>query len=207
MSKVTYKEVWDTLSKIDVSDKSEKKGGLTYLSWAWAWGKLMEHYPQATFQFTLHEKADGSMTDVLEYSDGSASVECVVRIDDLQRTMWLPVMDYKNSAIPNPNARAISDNKMRCLTKCIGMFGLGHYIYAGEDLPQENTGSVGTSADKKRDALIWIRETRNSDVFKKDPKALDAIEKFLNNIDDNTPLDAIKNFQKRMKEAIKKEKK
>ena len=132
--------VWKTLSSIDVNNKTEKKGNLTYLSWAWAWGELMDHYPQATYTFTEWEYPDGAhyvTKDVLIYGDGTCSVECELRIDDLVRKMWLPVMDYRNNAIENPTARQISDTKMRCLVKCMAMLGLGHYIYAGEDIPQE----------------------------------------------------------------------
>ena len=126
-SKHTYASVWQTLSAIDCSDKAEKKNGLTYLSWAWAWGILMEHYPEATYQF-LNEEWD---------SEGRATVWCSVKIGELDRLMWLPVMDYKNKAIVKPDTRAVSDTRMRCLTKCLAMYGLGHYIYAGEDLPTQ----------------------------------------------------------------------
>ncbi len=126
-SKHTYASVWQTLSAIDCSEKAEKKNGLTYLSWAWAWGILMEHYPEATYQF-LNEEWD---------SEGRATVWCSVKIGELDRLMWLPVMDYKNKAIVKPDTRAVSDTRMRCLTKCLAMYGLGHYIYAGEDLPSQ----------------------------------------------------------------------
>jgi len=136
MSKVeTYTEVWNTLSAVDVSKHTESIGakGLTYLSWAWAWGVMMEHFPQSQYNFTTTE--DG--LDVRRYEDGTCSVECVMTIGKLTRSMWLPVMDYKHQAIPQPNALQISNAKMRCLTKCLAMWGLGHYIYAGEDLPYE----------------------------------------------------------------------
>ena len=135
---MTQETIWKTLSSVDVNNKTEKKGNLTYLSWAWAWGELMNHFPQATYSFTEWEYPDGThyvTKDVLIYDDGTCSVECELKIGDLVRKMWIPVMDYKNQAIANPNARSISDTKMRCLVKCISMFGLGHYIYAGEDLP------------------------------------------------------------------------
>ena len=135
---MTHETVWKTLSSIDVNNKTEKKGNLTYLSWAWAWGELMNHFPTATYTFTEWEYPDGAhyvTKDILIYPDGTCSVECELRIGELVRKMWLPVMDYKNNAIANPTARQISDTKMRCLVKCISMFGLGHYIYAGEDLP------------------------------------------------------------------------
>jgi len=130
-----HKIVWDVLSKIDCSKQVEKKMGLTYLSWAWAWGKLMEHFPMATYSFTEWEYPDGTHMDVLIYKDETCSVECQLMIGNISHKMWLPVMDYRNKAIPNPSARDISDTKMRCLVKCISMFGLGHYIYAGEDVP------------------------------------------------------------------------
>ena len=140
---MTNETVWKTLSCINVNNKTEKKGNLTYLSWAWAWGELMDHYPQATYTFTEWEYPDGQSyvtKDVLIYGDGTCSVECELKIDDLVRKMWLPVMDYRNNAIENPTARQISDTKMRCLVKCMAMLGLGHYIYAGEDLPETDDG-------------------------------------------------------------------
>ena len=117
--------VWGALSRIDVSDKVEKKGNLSYLSWAWAWGTVKELYPNAKYE----------VKDNVQYPDGSVEVWVVVQIEEQVHSMWLPVMDHKNNAIKNPDARKISDARMRCLTKCLAMFGLGHYIYAGEDIP------------------------------------------------------------------------
>tara|TARA_R110000765_G_scaffold145834_4_gene248109 strand:- start:257 stop:976 length:720 start_codon:yes stop_codon:yes gene_type:complete len=148
----TAKEIWETLSKIDVSEHIERKGGLSYLSWAWAWGVLKDHYPQADYEFRewtvdiVPVSHVGPTIDCMIYADGSASVHCQVTIVDVAASMWLPVMDYKNKAISNPDARAISDSKMRCLVKCIAMLGLGHYIYAGEDLP----GNSGESDEPKK---------------------------------------------------------
>ncbi len=122
---VSYAQVWKTLSAIDVSEHTEKKNGLTYLSWAWAWGVLMKHYPEAIYDFPAQEV----------HLDGTVTVHCNVHIGNCVRSMWLPVMDYKNIAIKNPDARKISDTKMRCLVKNLAMWGLGFNIYAGEDLP------------------------------------------------------------------------
>lgn len=119
------REVWETLSKIDVSEHIEKKGNLSYLSWAWAWGILMKHYPDA--KYTVHP--------IQNFSDGTVEVSVELTIADTTRFMWLPVLNHQNKPIANPNAFEINTAKMRCLTKCIAMFGLGHYIYAGEDLP------------------------------------------------------------------------
>jgi hypothetical protein len=120
-----FKTIWQTLSKVDVSKHIEKKGGLSYLSWSWAWSTLMEYYPQATYEI---------IPDVV-LPDGTVHVWVSVSIEQHSRVMWLPVMDNRNNAIKNPDARKVSDARMRCLVKCIAMFGLGLYIYAGEDLP------------------------------------------------------------------------
>lgn len=119
-----YSKIWKTLSSIDVSRHVEKKNGLSYLSWAWAWGVLMEHFPHAEYSFQKDEI----------HGDGSVTVHCDVMIGKCHRSMWLPVMDYKNNAIKNPDSRKISDSRMRCLVKCLAMFGLGHALYAGEDI-------------------------------------------------------------------------
>ena len=122
----TYKEVWENLRSIDCSEHTQEKNGLTYLSWAWAWATLMEEYPDAAFRFHDNEV----------HIDGTVTVYCTINIGELERTMWLPVMSgFKNQAVSNPNARDVSDAKMRCLVKCMALYGLGHYIYAGEDVP------------------------------------------------------------------------
>lgn len=123
------KLIWDTLSPIDVSEHTEKKQNLTYLSWAWAWGTMCKHFPDTTYYFECEQFPD----DTVEYT-------CHVVVNHGGHThtqmMWLPVMDHRNKAIKNPDAFARNTCKMRCLTKCLSMLGLGHYIYAGEDLPE-----------------------------------------------------------------------
>lgn len=121
--------VWATLSAVDVGENTEKKGNLTYLSWTWAWTQLLQSFPDSSFK----------TEEPVRYEDGT--VECRVTVvvaedgNEVVRTMWLPVMDNRNNAITAPNARQISDTKMRCLVKCIAMHGLGLNVYAGEDLP------------------------------------------------------------------------
>ena len=158
--KVTYGTVWNELSQVDCSEHTEKKGKLTYLSWAWAWGVLMEHYPTASYKFeSFFVDQEGTVLDTMFYPDGSASVHVTVSIGELTRSMWLPVMDFKNNAIANPNSRQISDAKMRCLVKCIAMFGLGHYVYAGEDLPpssdeEEETEKTEETKESKEELPV-----------------------------------------------------
>lgn len=128
--KLTYGAVWKQLSRIDCSGKIQTIGQgsrqLSYLSWAWAWGIMMDNFPDTQVYF--HEET--------LHPDDSVTVNCRVNIGELYREMWLPVMDHRNNAIKAPDARQISDSRMRCLVKCFALFGLGHFIYAGEDTPR-----------------------------------------------------------------------
>ena len=144
----TYKSVWDKLSKIDLSSQTEKKMNLTYLSWAWAWGVLMDNYPEATYDF--YQADDG--TPFCKYPNGTAEVRCRVKIGELQREMSLAVMDNKNNSVAEPSSTDVNNAKMRCLVKCLAMFGLGHYIYAGEDLPQDTKAEPKPKAEPKAKA-------------------------------------------------------
>jgi hypothetical protein len=125
-----HKQIWDTFSKIDVSGHVEKKNGLDYLSWAFAIQKLNENYPNNSYAFT-ETTLDG----------GTVMTECVMTIQDGKeiavRTMWLPVMDYRNKAIANPDAFAINTTRMRCLVKCLAMWGLGLSLYSKTELTDE----------------------------------------------------------------------
>lgn len=151
-------DIWGVLARINVNDHVEKKQGFSYLSWAWAWGVLMEHFPDSKFSFERFQ--DGS--EVFRYPDGSAEVRCALTINGITRTMWLPVMDHRNSAIKNPDARAVNDAKMRCLVKAMALFGLGHYIYAGEDLPDPSKAVSNTPADKREASVDPVTELRSA---------------------------------------------
>jgi hypothetical protein len=121
--------IWETLSKIDCNAHVEKKGRFSYLAWTWAWAMVKERYPLA--RYTLEPD--------VKYPDGTMEVRCSVTIEDLSHTMWLPVINANNKAIANPNAFDVNSSRMRCLVKCLAMFGLGHYIYAGESVPQQES--------------------------------------------------------------------
>ena len=132
---LTYKDVWETLSKVDVSKHTEEKMKLTYLSWSRMWNLLMQSYPQAQYEFV---DFDGVPYKTLP--DGTTEVVTRITIDNLVREMRLPVMDYKNNPVVNPHARQVSDNAMRCLVKNVAMFGLGISVFTGmadETLPDE----------------------------------------------------------------------
>ena len=136
------KSIWETLSAIDCNEHTEKKNGMTYLSWAWAWGILKKHYPTATF--TKHLSDDG--IPVFLDSDSNGYVKVTVTIGDESMTEVFPVLDFRNKSIKNPDSFAVNTALQRCLTKALSYFGLGHYIYAGEDIPQD---AESTSKEEK----------------------------------------------------------
>ena len=127
------------LNKIDVNDKTEKKGNLTYLSWAWAWGELKKRHPDAFY--TIYENVDG----LFYHHDGrTAWVKTGVTVNGIEHIEYLPVMDYKNNSITIDRITSTDVNKtiQRSLTKAVARHGLGLYIYAGEDLPDGNEAEV-----------------------------------------------------------------
>jgi hypothetical protein len=126
---MTPESSFERLSKINVNERIEKKNGLSYLSWAWALDQLMRADPDATW-FYGEPKTHGG---------GTVMVYCTVTAFGKQRTAHLPVMDYKNRAIPEPNAFEVNTAMQRCFVKAIAMHGLGLYIYAGEDVPNGET--------------------------------------------------------------------
>lgn len=140
--------VFEELYNINVNEHTEGKNGLTYLSWCYAWAEFKKHFPEATYEVV---KFDGKPY----VYDENLGYMCytTVTVEGLTHEMWLPVMDGANKAMKatpytyktkygdkTVEAATMFDiNKtiMRCLTKNLAMFGLGLYIYAGEDLPEE----------------------------------------------------------------------
>jgi len=139
---LTAASIWKTLSKINVNEFTEEKGGLTYLSWSHAYRIMMENYPEMTIKWHGTTDEKGVTRDATYYEGGTASVSCSVTIGDVVREMWLPVMDYRMKSIAHPSSRDISDAKMRCLTKCFSLHGLANYIYSGDGLPTEDVTAV-----------------------------------------------------------------
>lgn len=140
--------VFEKLSAIDVSGKTEKKSNLTYLSWAWAWGELKKSYPDASYtiyeneidDLLVHgEQAFPIKRTVNYFTDGrTAWVKVGVTVDGQEHIEMLPVMDHRNKSISLNAIDSFAVNKtiQRALTKAIARHGLGLYIYAGEDLPE-----------------------------------------------------------------------
>jgi len=155
------KTVWETLRSIDVSEYTKKKNGMTYLSWAHAWGALKDVYPDATFEKHVEEGNIPYMIDV----HGFAYVRVTVTASGESATELFPVLDYKNSPIKNPNAFQINTAHQRAMTKAMGYLGLGHYIYAGEDLPPDDGAEPQTQA-----SVVKVDREFQEDKGKK-PKA------------------------------------
>ena len=127
--------IFKTLSAIDVNSKTEKKGKFTYLSWAFAWAELKKVSPTATSKVYHDENTN------MPYfaSKAGVMVKVGITIDELEHINYLPVMDFRNAAISPEKVTMMDVNKtiQRCTVKAIALHGLGLYIYAGEDLPEE----------------------------------------------------------------------
>ena len=121
---ITYNEI----RKINVNEHTDKKGKFTYLSWAWATDQLLQLDPMATWEYQ----------SPMQFGD-TLMVFCSVTAFGKTMTAQLPVLNHQNKAISNPNAMDVNTAMQRCLAKAIALHGLGLYIYAGEDVPDEPT--------------------------------------------------------------------
>lgn len=126
------------LRKVNVNDKIEKKNGLSYLSWAFAVDELLQRDPTATWEYRFGTDPQTKEPVPFVYIGETAMVFCTVRAFGVERTAQLPVMDHRNKPIPDPDAFQVNTAMQRCLAKAIALHGLGLYIYAGEDLPEED---------------------------------------------------------------------
>lgn len=132
-------KTFNELRLINVNEHTERKGKFTYLSWTWAVDQLLQNDPSATWTF-------GDPV----YFNESVMVFCTVNAFGKSMTCQMPVLNNTNKAIANPNAMDVNIAMMRCLVKCISLFGIGLYIYAGENLPDEEI------ADLTSEANLWV---------------------------------------------------
>ena len=137
----------EMLLKKSVNDHVEKKNGLSYLSWAWAWAEALKADPKASYKIEMF--GDKCFMDI----NGTAMVFVTVTIFDKPMTCQLPVMDYRNKAISNPDAFAVNTAIMRCMTKALALHGLGLYLYSGEDVPEEGRSVVITPTQGAMDNI------------------------------------------------------
>lgn len=166
------KDIIKDFLELNVNDRTEEKNGLTYLSWSWAWTEVLKKCPEATYEIC---KFENNLPYVYDENTGYM-VFTKVQINGIEREMWLPVMDGANKAMLNHDytyivkdyykktetektvkkATMFDINKtiMRCLTKNLAMFGLGLYIYSGEDLPE----LVDDNIDYKKAVEDYIKD-------------------------------------------------
>jgi len=160
------------LNKVNVNDKIEKKNGLSYLSWAWAWGEVKKKFPDANY--TIYENKDGWNY----FTDGHTGwVKTGVTLNGIEHIEYLPIMDYKNKSILAENITSFDVNKtiQRSLTKACARHGLGLYIYAGEDLPEEDNSGVDELKNQiKADKARATRElNKKVDEYNKSDEGLE----------------------------------
>jgi hypothetical protein len=148
-------KTFNELRKLDVGEHIEKKNGLSYLSWSWAVDVLLQNDPSATWEFPEPK-----------YYGDTVMVYCDVTAFGKTMKMHLPVMDLRNKAIVNPNTTDINKAMMRCLAKCIACFGIGLYIFSGEDLPTESVEDQEVKIESLQSYLDHIRGAENVNELK-----------------------------------------
>lgn len=174
--------VFERLNSVNVNGRTEKKNGLTYLSWAWAWAEVKKAYPEATY--TIYENRDGWNY----FTDGKTCwVKTGVTIEGLEHIEYLPVMDHRNRSIPAESVTSFDVNKaiQRSLTKACARHGLGLYIYAGEDLPESETEvyDEGAARVAAYDELVELTSPNERDALVNKYGPLQRLgEQDLNNI-------------------------
>lgn len=197
--------VFETLNKINVNEKVEKKNGLSYLSWAYAWGEVKKIYPDANY--VIYER-DTQYGPINYFTDGMTCwVKTGVIINGLEHIEELPVMDFRNKSIPLEKITSFDVNKaiQRSLTKALARHGLGLYIYAGEDLPEGANDDLVVENQKlimEMDTLgIDFREQYNSYILEKTKLKTQDFTKL-----NSSQLSLLNNFYKQFIQAYHKKK-
>lgn len=166
--------VFETLNAVNCNEHTEKKNGLTYLSWAWAWAEVKKRYPTASY--TIYESQDGRPY----FTDGRTCwVKTGVTIEGLEHIEYLPIMDNRNTSIPLERVTSMDMNKsiQRSLTKAVARHGLGLYIYAGEDLP-ENDANAAADAEPATKAKVAEKSRNNAKTGYK-PMPADKYQRYV----------------------------
>ena len=200
------KSVFETLSEINVNDKAEKKSGLTYLSWAYAWGEVKKVYPDAVYSVIQ----DPSTLKPYFFDEALGyMVMTNVTIQGQTLEMWLPVMDganksmkhepytystrYGDKSVEQASMFDINKTLMRCLVKNLAMFGLGHYIFAGEDLPESESDTISTPSKAPAKPVIAKAPKANAEggepakpQLKKDTEEWTKVVKWIGDNKDKT---------------------
>ena len=160
------KSVFDTLNEIDVSEKTAKKGNLTYLSWSDAWGEVKKRFPDTTY--TVYER-ETQYGPVNYFTDGRTCwVKTGVTINGIEHIEELYVMDYRGNSIQLTDITSKDINKtiQRSITKAIARHGLGLYIYAGEDLPDTEENRKKTKEEREAEKAEFEKNKKEIEARK-----------------------------------------
>lgn len=155
---------YERLRAINVSEKIEKKNGLSYLSWAFAVDELLKADPGATWHYPQHMEFNGTLM-----------VFCSVTAFGKTMTAQLPVMNHMNKAIQTPDAFAVNTAMQRCLVKAIALHGIGLYIYAGEDLPNSADPTAAERSKATKDASAYAKRVVEALDMDMEDAALDIM--------------------------------
>ena len=170
------KSVFEVLNAINVNEHTEKKGNLTYLSWAWAWQQVKKNFPSAFY--TIYENKDG-----LNYhTDGKTCwVKTGVTVEGIEHIEYLPIMDYRNASIPVDKVVSTDVNKtiQRSLTKAVARHGLGLYIYAGEDIPDPHDDELRAMVHSYKQPALSAPKSEKEMMHQNHPKWQAMLESIL----------------------------
>lgn len=166
---MSEKNVWSTLKGINVEDKKmvEKKNNLSYISWAKAWSALCDEYPDTTMEKHCNEQGFPYFKD----ENGWCFTKVTVTVGSKSITEMLPVLNYANKPIQNPNSFEVNTSLQRCLAKAIALHGMGVQVYSGEDLSDDSVSNApvtqsAAAQDEKSDIEL-------SDVTIKNPEGVE----------------------------------
>lgn len=185
--KIENKNYFIELNSIDCKDKIEQKNGLSYLSWAWAWGELKKKHPTATYK--IYEDKNENCY----FNDGKTGwVKTGVIVENIEHIEYLPIMDFRNKSIPVGNITSFDVNKaiQRSLTKAVARHGLGLYIYAGEDLPEGSEPKVLNFEEFKQALMDCISFNELKSIW------ADNALRFKDNAKQYAELENVKNSKK-----------
>lgn len=188
---MSEKSVFEVLNSINVNEHVEEKNGFKYVSWAWAWAEVKKHFPDA--EYKVYENPE--LFNMPYFSDKrTCFVKTGVTINGLEHIEYLPVMDYRNNSIPYEKVTSYDINKsiQRSLTKAVARHGLGLYIYAGEDLPED--------ASKDQERRKQMIDPKLINEAQKNGVDIDKLAKYLkkekNELTNEEIMKAIKTKQK-----------
>ena len=175
------KPIFETLNAVNCNEHTEKKNGLTYLSWAWAWAEVKKRFPGANY--IIYENPDGWPY----WTDGRYCwVKVGVIIEGIEHIEYLPIMDHRNNSIPYERVTTMDVNKaiQRGLTKAAARHGLGLYIYAGEDLPESEAQKPAEEAPAPQPTKTPAKPKKVADKSQEAPKKKVVTDKNIKKIVD-----------------------